>query len=123
MNKHQTLSYLTGVKRFFLIGQSICSRLTPANQHSDLLLRRNDVIDVSAALQPLLHGNEQFDPVHHQLGQHHLAQAEGRRVAHAIQRRGFWEMKRQVEMLSLSGRTSWINSKPLINRTESLFEA
>ncbi|KAF3852633.1 hypothetical protein F7725_005988, partial [Dissostichus mawsoni] len=37
---------------------------------------RNEPLDVSIDLQPLLHGDEQFDPVHHQLGQTHLAQAE-----------------------------------------------
>lgn len=65
-----------------------------------LLLRRNKLVDVSAALQLLLHGDEQFDAIHHQLGQTHLAHTEGRHVAHLKQCRGFWEMKDKVELHS-----------------------
>lgn len=71
------------------------TRLLVIGHRSDLLLRGNQLVDVLVALQPLLHGDEQLDPVHHQLGQRHLALAEGRRVAHTVQRRGFWEMRSQ----------------------------
>lgn len=65
-----------------------------------LLLRRNKLVDVSAALQLLLHGDEQFDAIHHQLGQTHLTHPEGCHVAHTKQCRGFWEMKDKVELYS-----------------------
>lgn len=76
----------------------MCSLLTPAKHHPDLFLCRNKLIDVSAVLQPLLHGNEQFNPVYHQLYQTHLAHTEGRHVAHMVQRRGLWELRRQVQL-------------------------
>ena len=68
--------------------------LDPANHHPGLLLSWNELVDVSVDLQPLLHGDEQFDPVDHQLGHFHLAQAKGHRVAHKTQHRGFWEEKK-----------------------------
>lgn len=76
--------------------------LPPANQQPCLLLRGNEVVDAAVTLQPLLHGDEQFDAVHHQLGQRHLARAEGRRVAHTVQRRGFWEVKGLREHFAVS---------------------
>lgn len=62
-----------------------------ARQPPRLFLGGDEMVDVSARLQPLLHGDDQLDAVHHQLGHAYLAHPKGRHVAHAEQCRAFWE--------------------------------